>query len=580
MRNYEIASILSKVAIYLEMDDVQFKPRAYEKAARSIEALEEDVEEMYSKGGLGALMEIPTVGEGIAKKIEELLTTGKLRYYEGLKKKIPVDLDSLSGIGGLGPKKIKFLWQHLKIKNIDDLEMACLSHKVSKLQGFQEKTEQNLLKGIEFARRSKDRYILGFALPFIREIEKRLQSVPGVKHAYVAGSARRMKETIGDADFLVVSESPKKVMEFFVSMQEVARVIGEGETKTSVKLNTGMQIDLRVVPEKSLGAAMQYFTGNKDHNIALRRIAQSKGWKLSEYGLFEGQKGLLVGSEESEVYGKLGLEFIPPELRENTGEVEAATRKSLPALVEYNELRGDLQVHSTWTDGSNSIEEMALEAKRIGLEYIVISDHSKSLAMTGGLDEKALLKQAKEIDHLNQKIEGIRILKGVELNILKNGEVDIKDSVLDRMDFVGAAVHSNFNMEREDMTRRVLRAVENPNIDILYHPTSRQIQKREPIEADMERIIQAAKDNGMILDIDSYPDRLDLRDEHIRKAIEFGAKLGISSDSHAKVNFHYLELGIGQARRGWASSKDIVNTKSLDEFAKSMKSPLTISVRK
>ena len=577
MRNHEVANILNKVAIYLEMDEVQFKPRAYEKAARSIEALEEEIEETYRKGGFDALTEIPAVGEGIAKKIEELLKTGKLRYYEGLKKKIPVDLDSLAGIGGLGPKKIKFLWQQLKIKDIDDLEKACLSHRVSRLPGFQEKTEHNLLKGIEFTKRSKDRYILGFALPFLREIEKRLRSVPGVKQALVAGSVRRMKETIGDADFLVVSENPKRVMEFFVSMQEVARIIGEGETKTSVKLNTGMQIDLRVVSDRSFRAALQYFTGNKDHNIVLRRLAQSKGWKLSEYGLFKGERDILTGSEEKEVYKKLGLQYIPPELRENTGEVEAA-KKSLPNLVRYDELKGDLQVHSTWTDGSNSIEEMALEAKRIGLEYIVVSDHSKSLAMTGGLDEKGLFQQAKEIDDLNQKIEGLRILKGVELNILKNGEVDIKDNFLEEMDFVGAAVHSNFNMEREDMTSRILKAIENPNVDILYHPTSRQIQKREPIEADMERIIQVAKDNATILDIDSYPDRLDLKDEHIRRAVEFGAKLGISSDSHAKVNFRNLELGIGQARRGWACSKDIINTLGLNEFAKKTKSRHFVSV--
>jgi DNA polymerase (family 10) len=410
LRNHEIAGILNKIAIYLEMDDVQFKPRAYEKAARSIEALEVDVEEIYKKGGLHALIQIPSVGEGIGKKIQELLTTGKLGYYEALEKKIPVDLDSLAGIGGLGPKKIKLLWQKLKVKDIDDLEQACLQHKVSKLPGFQEKTEQNFLKGIEFARKNKDRYILGFVLPFIREIENRLRSISDIKEAQVAGSVRRMKETIGDADFLAVSEDPRKIMEFFVSMPEVESVIGEGETRTSVKLNTGMQIDLRVVPESSFGAALQYFTGNKDHNISLRKIAQSKGWKLSEYGLFKGEKQLLTEASETEVYRKLGLDWIPPELRENTGEVEAASKKALPELIEYNELKGDLQVHSTWTDGVNSIEEMAVEAKRIGLKYIVISDHSKSLAMTRGLDEKGLLKQGKEIDGLNNKIEGIRIL--------------------------------------------------------------------------------------------------------------------------------------------------------------------------
>ena len=577
MRNYEVASILSKIAIFLEMDNVQFKPRAYEKAARSIEALEEEVEEIYKKGGLEALMEIPAVGQSIAEKIQEMITTGKLEYYETLKKKIPVDLDSLSGIEGLGPKKIKMLWEDLKIRNIEDLEQACISHKVCKLPGFQEKTEQNLLKGIDFAKRSKNRYVLGFTLPFIREIENRLRLFPGVRKAFVAGSVRRMKETIGDADFLVVSDNPKKVMNFFVSMPEVASIIGEGETKTSVKLNTGMQIDVRVVPEQSFGAAMQYFTGSKDHNIALRRIAQAKGWKLSEYGLFKGSGEALAGEDENLVYKKLGLQWIPPELRENMGEVELASQGKLPRLVDYNDLKGDLQVHSNWTDGSNTIEEMALEAKKIGLEYIVMSDHSKSLAMTGGMNEKMLLKQGKEIEKLNQKIDGIEILKGVELNILKDGSLDIEDKVLEDMDVVGASIHSHFNMDKDDMTKRVLRAIENPNVDILYHPTSRQIQRREPVQLDIERIFQAAKDTGTILDIDSYPDRLDLRDEHIKKAIEIGAKLGVSSDSHTKINYHYLELGIGQARRGWARTENIVNTRGLKDFAKFVKSPLTLS---
>ncbi|MDG6996032.1 MAG: DNA polymerase/3'-5' exonuclease PolX [Nitrososphaerota archaeon] len=577
MRNYEVASILSKIAIFLEMDNVQFKPRAYEKAARSIEALEEEVEEIYKKGGLEALMEIPAVGQSIAEKIQEMITTGKLEYYETLKKKIPVDLDSLSGIEGLGPKKIKMLWEDLKIRNIEDLEQACISHKVCKLPGFQEKTEQNLLKGIDFAKRSKNRYVLGFTLPFIREIENRLRLFPGVRKAFVAGSVRRMKETIGDADFLVVSDNPKKVMNFFVSMPEVASIIGEGETKTSVKLNTGMQIDVRVVPEQSFGAAMQYFTGSKDHNIALRRIAQAKGWKLSEYGLFKGGGEALAGEDENLVYKKLGLQWIPPELRENMGEVELASQGKLPRLVDYNDLKGDLQVHSNWTDGSNTIEEMALEAKKIGLEYIVMSDHSKSLAMTGGMNEKMLLKQGKEIEKLNQKIDGIEILKGVELNILKDGSLDIEDKVLEDMDVVGASIHSHFNMDKDDMTKRVLRAIENPNVDILYHPTSRQIQRREPVQLDIERIFQAAKDTGTILDIDSYPDRLDLRDEHIKKAIEIGAKLGVSSDSHTKINYHYLELGIGQARRGWARTENIVNTRGLKDFAKFVKSPLTLS---
>jgi len=567
MKNFEVVKILSEIAIFLEMDEVQFKPRAYEKAARSIEALEKDVEEIYKKGGIKALMEIPGVGRNIAGKLEELITTGKLRYYEELKKKVPVDLESLSRIEGLGPKKIKILWQKLKIKNIDDLEKAALAHKISKLPGFKEKTEQNIIKGIEFAKKSKGRYILGFALPLIRDIENRLRNLPEVKKVLVAGSVRRMKETIGDADFLVISDKPKKVMDFFVSMPEVIDVIGKGETKSSVKLKTGMDADVRVLQEECFGAALQYFTGNKDHNIALRRIAQENGWKLSEYGLFQGSKQI-AGKTEEEVYEKLGLRWIPPELRENTGEIEAAMKNNLPKLIDYKDLKGDLQTNSNWTDGANSIKEMAEEARKIGLEYIVITDHSKSLAMTGGLDEKMLLKQGKEIDKLNEQIDGIRILRGVELNILKDGSLDITDEVLEKLDFVGAAVHSHFNLSKEEMTKRVLKAIENPNVDFLCHPTTRQIQRREPIQLDTEKIIEAAKDNGTILDIDSYPDRLDLKDEYIRKAVEIGAKLGVSSDAHSMVQLHYLELGIAQARRGWATAKDIVNTRKVEEFLK------------
>lgn len=573
MKNLEVASVLKKIALFLEMDDVPFKPRAYEKAARSIEALEDEVEDIYQKGGVKALMQIPGVGESIAEKIEELITTGKLEYYEKLKVKVPVDLDSLYGIEGLGPKKIKVLWQELKIKNIDDLEKACLAHDVSKFPGFQEKTEQNILKGISFARKSEGRYILGFVLPSLREIEARLKSLPEVEKVLLGGSVRRMKETIGDADFLVASEYPTTVMDFFVSMPEVSDIFAKGETKASVRLKIGIQADIRVVAAKSFGAALQYFTGNKDHNVALRTIAQAKGWKLSEYGLFQGKK-LVAGRDENEIYEKLGLKWIPPEMRENTGEIEAAKTGKIPSLIDRNELRGDLQVHSNWTDGLNTIREMAEEAKKLGLEYIVISDHSRSLAMIGGLDEKMLAKQGKEIDELNQEIMGIRVLKGVELNIMKNGELDISDETLEGLDVVGAAIHSNFNMSKQEMTSRVVAAIENPNVDILYHPTARQLQKREPVELDMDEIFESAKENRTILDIDSYPDRLDLKDEYIRKAIEFGARLGISSDSHTKINFHYLELGIAQARRGWATAKDIVNTRKLADFSKMLKSPL------
>ena len=406
----------------------------------------------------------------------------------------------------------------------------------------------------------------------IREIEKLLKNQDYVERVAVAGSVRRMKETIGDVDFLVASGRSKEIMNFFTTLPQAEEVIAKGETKASVKLDTGMNADLRVVPIESFGAALQYFTGNKDHNIALRKIAQDRKLKLSEYGLFRGDLSI-AGREEDEIYEKLGLKWIPPELRENSGEIEAAAKGGLPNLIELNDLKGDVQVHSTWTDGSNSIKEMADEAKRFGLEYIVISDHSRSLAMTGGLDEKGLSKQGAEIDALNQSLDGFRILKGVELNIMKDGTVDVDDRTLEKLDVVGAGVHSHFNQSKEEMTQRLIRAIENPNIDIIYHPTARQLQKRDPVELDIEKIMEVAKASGTVLDIDSYPDRLDLKDELIKKAIEIGVKLDISSDSHSKNNLHFLEFGIAQARRGWASKDKIVNTRKLEGFCKTLKSP-------
>lgn len=571
MKNFEIIKILREISTYLAMEDVQFKPRAYEKAAHSIEALEEEVEDIYKRGGLEALKKIPGIGESIAKKIEELITTGKLRYYEELKKKVPVDLESFSGIEGLGPKKIKILYKKLGIKNINDLEKAAREHKISKLPGFKEKTEQNILKGIEFAKKSKGRYILGFTLPLIRDIESRLKSLPEVKRVVVAGSTRRMKETIGDVDFLVISDKPSRVMDFFVSMPEVIDVVGKGKTKSTVKLKNGMDADLRVLPEKSFGSALQYFTGSREHNIALRLIAVKKGWKLSEYGLFNKKGKMIAGETEEGVYKKLGLDWIPPELRENRGEIEVALKHKLPKLIGYNDLKGDVQVHTNWSDGSNSIEEMAKAAKALGLEYIVITDHTKALAMTGGMDEKKLLKQMEEIEKINRKISGIRILKGAEVNIMKDGSLDIKDEILKKLDVVGAAIHSHFNLSKREMTNRLLKAIENPNVDIIFHPTGRQIHKRDAYELDIEKIFQAAKDTGTILDIDAYPDRLDLRDELIRKAVEFGVKLDISSDAHSKLHLHFLEFGTAQARRGWASAKHIINTRPVDKFLKLLK---------
>ncbi len=570
MKNSEIARVLYNISIYLEMQgEMVFKVRAYEKAAQTMESLAEDIEQVYRSGGIEALEDIPGVGKSIAEKIEEFLKTGKIRFYEELKKKIPVDIEGLSRIEGVGPKTILTLYKKLKIKNTGDLEKAAKAGKIRKLAHFGEKTEENMLKGIEFAKKSSGRFVLGYALPLVAEMEKRLQSLPYVKKAVVAGSTRRRKETIGDVDILAVSSEPAKVMDYFVGMPEVAKVYGKGGTKSTIKLKNGMDVDLRVLNENSFGSALNYFTGSKDHNIALRRIAIEKGFKLSEYGLFRGKKQI-AGKTEEEVYKTLGLEYIEPELRENTGEIEAARKNSLPKLIGYGDLKGDLQVQTKWTDGANSIEEMALAAKQSGLEYIAITDHTKSLAMTGGLDEAKLAKQGKEIDKLNEK-PGITVLKGSEVNIMKDGKLDISDKALAALDIVGIAVHSHFNLPRDAQTARIIKAMENPNVDILFHPTGRVIQKREPYDADIEKIIDAAKSTGTVLEIDAYPDRLDLKDEHIKLAVRAGARLCIDSDAHNQAHFAHLQLGVAQARRGWAGRKDVINAWPLKRMMKMTK---------
>lgn len=571
MRNQDIANILYEIGQYLEMEGVEFKPRAYEKAAHSVESLEEDVTDIYKKGGFDVLKEIPGVGESIAEKIEEFLKTGKVKHHEDLKKKYSIAIREISAIEGVGPKMALKLFQELKVKNIDDLEKAAKSGKIRKIEGFGLKTEENILKGIEFLRKSRGRFILGFVLPQIREIEKRLAGLKEIERVVVAGSIRRWKETVGDMDILIISEKPKPVMDFFVSMPEVINIYAHGETKSAIKLKNGMDADLRVVPPESFGAALNYFTGSKDHNIALREIAVKKGYKLNEYGLFKGKKQI-AGRTEEELYKALGLPHIEPEIRENQGEIEVAYAGKLPKLIGYSDVKGDLQIQTDWTDGANSISEMALEARKIGHEYIAITDHTKSLAMTGGSDEKKLLRQIAEIDKLNKELGGKpKILKGAEVNVLKDGSLDIKDEVLAKLDVCGVAVHSHFNMLKKDMTERIKRAISNPHVDILFHPTGRLIQQRDAYEVDMGEILRHANKTGTVVEIDAYPDRLDLKDEYIRMAIGLGVKISIDTDAHATSHMHYMELGIAQARRGWAEKKDVINTRPLAEMIKLLK---------
>ncbi len=571
--NKDIASALQQIAAYLAMDEVAFKPRAYEKAAATIEGLAEEVRDIYAKGGRRAIEEIPGVGISIAEKIEEFIKTGRIKYYDELRRKTPVDLESFKAVEGLGPKSILRLYKELKIRNLAELEKAAKAGKIRKLEGFGDKSEEKILAGIEFVKKNQGRFVLGFTMPLIREIEGRLKRLRETEKVIVAGSVRRRKETIGDADILIVAKHSKPIMDYFTAMPEVFQIVAKGDTKSAVRLKSGLNVDLRVVAAESYGAALNYFTGSKSHNIALREIAIKKGYKLNEYGLFKG-KHRIAGKTEEEIYKALGLDYIPPEMREDLGEITLAKKNLLPDLVNYGDLKGDLQIQTNWTDGNNSIEEMARAAIVAGLEYILITDHTKRLAMTHGLDDRRIQKQWQEIDKINAKFKNknFKILKGTECDILKDGSLDLKNETLAQLDIVGVSVHSYFNLSRKEQTERIKRAIQNRNVDILFHPTGRILNRREAYEVDMDEIINTAKQTGTILEIDAFPDRLDLKDEYIRKCVKAGVKMSIDSDAHAVSHITYLEYGLAQARRGWASKKDIINAWPLEKMKKLLKS--------
>jgi len=584
MRNQEIAKIFYDLASYLEMEGVAFKPQAYEKAAIALEALEEDVGDIYKKGGFKALKEIPGVGKSIAEKIEEYIKTGKIKYYQDFKKRLPINLDEIIPIEGMGPKRAKILYEKLGIKNLEELEKAARAHKIAKLFGFGEKSEKNILDAIEFLKREKGRFLLGEILPRVREVSGKLKKIKGVERVDVVGSIRRMKETIGDVDFLVVVKGSKgsasarasadAVADFFVSLPGVIKIWGKGKTKASVRMEGGFDMDIRVLPKRSYGAALQYFTGSKEHNIVLRKLAIDKGLKLSEYGLFRGSK-IIISETEEGIYKALGLQWIPPEMRENQGEIEAAQKGKLPELIDYKDIKGDLHCHSDWDGGENSIEEITKRAKGIGYQYVGIADHTKFLKIDGGIDEKTILQRNKEIDKLNSRFKiqdsRFKILKGCESNILNDGSIDIRDDVLAQLDFVIAGIHSSFKMPKEKMTERIIRAMKNPNVDIISHPTGRLIKRRDEYEIDFDKILRVAKETGTILEINSYPERLDLKDINIKKAKEMGVKMVINTDSHHTDQMRFIEYGVSQARRGWAERSDIINTQPLKKLLKFFK---------
>jgi DNA polymerase (family X) len=575
IRNSDVAKVIRDLGFLTEVTDedpnVQFRARAYYRAADTITSLPENVIDIYVKQGINGLLEIPSVGKTIASKIEEYLKKGKISHLEELRAKMPVDIDELYGLEGIGPRTIKMFYDKLQIRNLADLERAIMEGKLKTLSGFTEKKERDIFKQIEFLKKRKGRLIIGEIYPLVKQIEKRLQNLEGVKNAIVAGSVRRMKETIGDIDYIVASSNPEQVIDFFVRMPEVQEILGRGQAKAFVKLASGIDADLLVVPEESWGSALQYFTGSKEHSVQLRKIAVAKGLRLNEWGVFEGDKRV-AGATEEEVYKALGLQWIPPEIRENSGEMEISKQYKVPKLVEYGSLKGDLQVHSENSDGTSTIEEMARSAKAFGLEYIAITDHTKSLTLAGGLEEHELLEQADNISQVNDRLgKEFHILSSAEVNILKDGTLDISNTVLDKLDVIGAAIHSHFNLPIEAQTERLIRAAKNPSVDILFHPTGRLLNKRPGYPVDIEKVIEIAKDTNTILEIDAHYDRLDLKDEYVRMAVRKGVKLVIDSDAHHPIHYSFLMFGVAQARRGWAIQSDILNTLSAEKLLKELK---------
>jgi len=568
MKNPEFAKIFWDIADFLELkQENHFKIRAYRKAAQVIGSLDQNLEDIYHSGGLKALEEIPGVGQHIAAKIEEQIKTGHVSAYQKLVKEFPKGFLEIINIPGLGPKTALLLHKKFKADTPAKIEKLAKSGQLEKLPGMGAKKVANILRGINLKKASHGRFLLDDATAHAELIVDELKTLPAVKQILPCGSLRRGQETIGDIDILVISDEPIKVMNKFTVLSAVQNILAKGETKSSVILRNGMQADLRVVPERSFGTAAHYFTGSKQHNITIRQLAQKKGWKVSEYGIFKGNK-YIGGKSEEEVFAKFGLQYIPPELREMRGEFAAAAAHKIPQLIELDDLKGDLHMHTTATDGHNTIEEMAQAAKKLGYEYIAITDHTISTRVAGGLNAKETLANIGKIKAADKRISGIKILAGAEVDILPDGRLDLSDEVLRELDIVLVAVHSNFKMPRDKMTARVIKALSNKYTHILTHPTGRLINEREPYEIDLEAVLQAAKENNIIIEINAHPKRLDLTDVYCLRAKKLGVKLAINTDAHSVDQLGLMKYGVLTARRGWLEKQDVVNTLPLDKLLK------------
>ena len=568
MKNQFVANTLYMIADLLDLKgEIFFKTRAYRIAAQTIESLDDDIEKLVNQGSLEL---IPGVGEALAKKITELVKTNKLEYLERLKKEVPISLINLLKIPGLGPRKVSVLYKKLGITNIESLKIAAEKGELRSLEGFGEITERNILRGIQLLEKTSGRVLLNVAYEDGIKYRNYLQNCKKISKVNIAGSLRRMKETIGDLDILTCSSHPDAAMEYFINYPEVAQVLAKGTTKSSVLLKDNLQVDIRIVEEKSYGAALQYFTGSKDHNVVLRSLAIKKGFKLNEYGLFDKKNEKYVaGKTEEEIYKKIGLQYIEPELRENRGEFEAVQKKiPLPHLVRYDDIHGDFHVHSSWSDGTDSIKTIASDAQKRDYSFIGITDHSQSLKIANGLDKERIQKKIKEITKVNNKFPHLRILCGTECDIKTDGTLDYSDKILKQFDFVYIGIHTAFKMDKKAMTKRIIKGMENEHVNFMAHPTGRLIGKRDPYEVDIEQIIDAAKETDTLLEINSFPDRLDLNDTHVKLAREHGIKFVLGTDSHSINHLDFMRFGIATARRGWLEKKDILNTYSVKDIEK------------
>jgi DNA polymerase (family 10) len=564
--NEEIAHVFDEIADLLEIEEANpFRVRAYRNAARTLRGLGREVAELLADGEDITLL--PGIGKDLAAKIQEMLETGKVRVLDELHKEVPTSVEALLQIPGLGPKRVKALYHSLGINSVKQLEQAVRAGRVRSLPGFGAGIEHNILAVIDANRQAEKRFLRATVVPYAEALVTYLKRSKGVKDVVMAGSYRRGRETVGDLDILVTSSGKTAVMERFVSYEQVDDVVSSGTTRATVILRNGLQVDLRVVAQQSYGAALYYFTGSKAHNIQVRRLGQKRGLKINEYGVYRGKRRI-AGKTEISVFKSVGLPYIPPELREGRGEIEAAYKKRLPTLVQRADLQGDLHCHSTATDGHAGIREMALAARQHGLKYLAITDHSQHLTIAHGLDHKRLLKQIDEIDSLNDELRGIRLLKGIEVDILADGSLDLPDQVLSHLDLVIGAVHSQFHLSRDRQTERILRAMDRPYFTMLAHPSGRLLQKREAYDVDMARIIKQARARGCFLELNSQPQRLDLNEYYCRMARDEGVLLSINSDAHAEQNFDFLQYGIDQARRGWLEKRDVLNTLPLRELRK------------